>query len=148
MASTFSCLRYHIVFSTKERRPLIRDEWRSRLHAWMGGALRKLDGIALDVGGVADHVHLLASLKPVHALADVMREIKHASSQWVHDEIGDRKFAWQEGYGAFTVSESAVETVKTYIDNQDEHHRKQSFQDEYRELLRRHGVQFDERFLW
>lgn len=94
MASTFSCLRYHVVFSTKERRPLIRDDWRPRLHSWMGGVVRKLDGVSLDIGGVADHGHLLASLKPVHVLADVMREIKHASSKWIHDEIGDRKFAW------------------------------------------------------
>ncbi len=148
MASTFSCLRYHVVFSTKERRPLICDDWRPRLHSWLGGAVRKLDGIALDVGGVADHVHLLASLKPVHAISEIMREIKHASSKWIHEEIGDRKFAWQEGYGVFTVSESAVDAVTEYIDRQEEPHRRRSFQDEYRDLLQRHGVQFDERFLW
>jgi REP element-mobilizing transposase RayT len=148
MPSTFTNLRYHVVFATKERWPMIDLEWRPRLHEWMGGAARTIGGIALAIGGVADHVHLLLGLRTTHAIADVLRDIKSASSAWVHDEIGYRKFAWQEGYGAFTVSASSVDSVRRYIERQEEHHRKRSFQDEYRDLLKRHGVEFDERFLW
>jgi putative transposase len=97
---------------------------------------------------VADHVHLLIGLPATARLADVIRDIKAVSSKWMHDETGDRTFAWQEGYGAFTVSPSNRETVRNYIARQEEHHRKRTFQEEYLELLRRCGVDFDERYLW
>ena len=102
----------------------------------------------LNVGGIDDHVHLLVGLKATHKLADVMRELKKSSSNWVHDHIGRKRFTWQEGYGGFTVSRSNLEEVSDYIANQERHHGTQSFKDEYRALLAKHGIEVDERFLW
>ena len=147
MPSTHSSLQYHLVFSTKNRARHIDVGWQPRLHEYLGGIIRTMGGISLVVGGVRDHVHMLVTLKPVHRISDVLRDLKKSSSKWVHDEIGQREFAWQEGYGAFTVSRSNIPSVKKYIEHQEDHHRKRSFRDEYRELLRRHGVEFDERYL-
>jgi REP element-mobilizing transposase RayT len=107
MPSTYLSLHYHLVFSTKDRVPNIDAAWRSRLHDYLGGTIRGLGGIPQGIGGVADHVYLLVGLKATHGLSDVMRELKKASSSWVHDEIGLQMFAWQEGYAAFTVSATA-----------------------------------------
>lgn len=101
-----------------------------------------------SAGWVADHVHLLIGLRATARLADVVRDLKAVSSRWVHDEIRERAFAWQEGYGAFTVSASQREAVREYIARQEEHHRKRTFQEEYVELLQRSGVEYDERYLW
>ena len=147
MPSTHLSLHYHIIFATKERRPFITLEWRERLHAYLGGVLREMDAIPQCVGGVADHIHILAGLKATHCLADVMRDLKRASSEWVHETIGDRAFAWQEGYGAFTVSASMREDVRHYIERQEEHHRTRSFREEYLEFLKKSGIEFDERYL-
>lgn len=148
MASTHLSLHFHVVFSTKNREPRIATEWRGRLHAFLGGVARNSGAIPEVIGGVDDHVHLLLGLPATACLANVVRDIKAVSSKWVHDEIGDRAFAWQEGYGAFTVSPSHREVVRDYIFRQEEHHRKRTFQEEYLELLRRCGVEFDERYLW
>jgi len=148
MPSTHLSLHYHVVFSTKDRRPLIAPEWRDRLHAYLGGVVRNLDGVAESVGGVEDHVHLLLGLRATHCLSDLVRDVKSVSSRWVHEEIHLAGFAWQEGYGAFTVSASQRETVGDYIARQEEHHRHRTFQEEYVALLRRCGVEFDERYLW
>ena len=148
MPSSHLCLHYHLIFSTKERHPFIVEEWRERLHAYLGGIVRELKGIPETVGGTADHVHLLVGLRATHCLADFLRDLKAASSKWVHESIGERDFSWQEGYGAFTVSASLRETVKNYIANQEEHHRKRTFQEEYLDLLRKSEVEFDERYLW
>ena len=148
MPSTHSSLHYHIVFSTKNRVPSIRVEWRDRLHTYLGGIIRTMEGIPIVAGGVDDHVHMLVTLKPVHRVSDVLRDLKKSSSTWVHDEIERKAFGWQEGYGAFTVSPSNIPSVKRYIERQEEHHRKRTFREEYLELLRRHGVEFDERYLW
>src|SRR2546421_356070 len=126
MPSTYLSLHYHLVFATKNRQALITPEWRSRLHEYLGGTISGLGGFAQGVGGVADHVHLLVSLKATHCLADVLRELKKASSVWVHEQIGLRSFAWQEGYAAFTVSAPARPAVQQYIANQDKHHRPRS----------------------
>ncbi len=147
MSSTHLSLHYHLVFGTKARTPLIVSAWRGRLHAFLGGSINTLGGIAEIVGGVADHVHLLVGLRATHRLADVLREIKSVSSAWVHREIGEATFAWQEGYGAFSVSASMLESVCSYIKHQEEHHRQRSFREEYVELLKRSGVKYDERFL-
>ncbi|HEY2142878.1 MAG TPA: transposase [Candidatus Udaeobacter sp.] len=109
MSSTHLSLHYHIVFGTKNHEPLIQPSWRGNLHAYLGGIIRTAGGVAESVGGVSDHVHLLIGLRATHRLADVLRELKAVSSRWVHDEIGLRAFAWQEGYGAFTVSASQRE---------------------------------------
>jgi len=147
MSSTHLGLHYHIVFGTKNHEPLIHTAWRRKLHAYLVGIVRTANGIAESVGGVSDHVHLLIGLRATHRLADVLRELKAVSSGWVHHEIGMRAFAWQEGYGAFTVSASQREAVRHYIEQQAEHHRTRTFREEYLELLRRSGVEFDERYL-
>jgi putative transposase len=147
MSSTHLSLHYHVVFGTKNHESLITSDWRARLHAFLGGVIRKLNGVPDAVGGVADHVHLLVGLRATHTLSDVLREIKSVSSAWVHENVGVRSFAWQEGYGAFTVSASQVENVRAYIQQQEEHHRTRSFRDEYVALLHRSGVEFDERFV-
>ena len=148
MPSTHLSLHYHLVFSTKERSPIIAPEWRGRLHAFLGGTVNTLGGIPEAIGGVADHVHLLIGLRATHCLADVMREIKCVSSGWVHDEIGERAFEWQEGYGGFTVGAPQCADVRSYIARQEEHHRTRTFQEEYVEFLKRGGVEYDDRYLW
>lgn len=148
MPSTHLALHYHIILSTKDPAPIIAATWRERLHAFLGGSIRTAAGVPEAIGGVADHVHLLIGLRATHCLADVVRDIKAASSRWVHDEMRITPFAWQEGYGAFTVSASQREAVCEYIASQEEHHRHRTFQEEYVEFLRRCGVEFDERFLW
>lgn len=147
MPSTFLALHYHLVFSTKDRVPLIDAGWRDQLHEYLGGTVTGLGGWAQGVGGVADHVHLLVGLKATHSLADFMRELKKASSVWVHDEIGLREFAWQEGYGAFTVSPTARPQVQKYIAHQAEHHRVKSFRAELAEFLKQAGVKYEDRYL-
>ena len=148
MPSTHLSLHYHVVFSTKDRVPSIAAAWRERLHAYLGGVVRNVNGVPEAMGGIADHVHLLIGLRATACLADVVRDVKAVSSRWVHEEIGERSFAWQEGYGAFTVSASQRGIVCEYIARQEEHHRKRTFQEEYRELLKRSGVDHDERFIW
>lgn len=148
MAHTYSKLMVHVVFSTKERQPLIVDSIIGDLHAYLGGIVRKLDGTALAIGGVADHVHLLMAYPPRLAISDLVRTIKANSSGWVHEKWPDQSFQWQAGYAAFSVSESSREQVVRYIQGQKEHHRQTSFQDELLALLRRHQVEFDEAYLW
>lgn len=147
MPSTFVSLNYHVVFSTKDRIPLIVASWETRLHEYLGGTVKGLGGVTLQIGGIADHVHLLIGLKATHCLSDLMRELKRASSIWVHTEIGEKRFAWQEGYAAFSVSPSTCQAVRTYIQNQREHHRRATFRDELVELLQRSGIEYDERYL-
>lgn len=147
MPSTYLSLHYHIVFGTKNREPLIDAEWRSRLHDYLGGTIRGLGGFPEGVGGVADHVHLLVSLKATHCLADVMREMKKRSSAWVHQEIGLASFAWQEGYGTFSISATSREAVREYIANQAVHHRITSFREEMIVMLNKCKVDFDPKYL-
>jgi REP element-mobilizing transposase RayT len=134
-------------FRHKNREPLIDAEWRSSLHEYLGGTISALDGFPQGVGGVADHVHLLVGLKATHCLADVLRELKKASSIWVHRQIGMISFAWHEGYAAFTVSATAREGVQKYIANQEEHHRSQSFRAELVGMLAKAGIEYDEKYL-
>jgi len=149
MPSSYVCLHYHIVFSTKGRYPWLKPEMRERLFQYMGGIIRGLGGTLLAAGGIADHIHLLASLSKTHGLSNDIRDIKAESSAWIHKTFPELKgFAWQVGYGAFTVSYSALPRVRAYVKNQEQHHRKQSFQEEFRELLQRHEIEFDERYIW
>ena len=141
-------LHVHVIFGTKDQRPLIESPWRSRLHAYLGGAAKTLDVIPEAVGGVADHVHMLIGIRATHQLSEVMQDIKRTSSTWVHQTVGQRDFQWQDGYGAFTVSASLLETVKNYIAHQEEHHRKKRFREEYVELLKLSGVEYNESYLW
>jgi len=148
MPSTHLSLHIHIVFSTKNRYPFIAAEWRERLHAFIGVAIRTAGAVPLCVGGTNDHVHLLIGIRATHCLADILRDIKHASSQWVHRTIGVKKFAWQDGYGAFSVGTSHIAGVSEYIANQIEHHRKITFQEEYVAFLERYRVEYDKRYIW
>ena len=147
MPSTYLSLHYHLVFSTKHREATIAPEWRERLHEYLGGTIRGLGAFPEGIGGTADHVHLLVGLKATHCLADLMRELKKASSVWVHDEIGQKSFAWQEGYAAFTVSSTACGAVRRYIANQEAHHSRQSLRDELIAMLKRAGVDYDPKYL-
>lgn len=148
MPSTHLSLHYHIVFSTKERCAYISDDWRNRLHAFLGGCVKTLGGVPEAVGGTNDHIHLLIGLRATHRLADVVKEIKTASSRWVHEEIKFSAFSWQIGYGAFTVGISQIEQVRNYIVKQEEHHRRKDFQNEYVEMLKLAGVEYNEKYLW
>jgi REP element-mobilizing transposase RayT len=148
LPSTHLSLHYHLVFSTKGRRPLITLDRRSSLHAYLGGIVRSLGGVPLAMGGTADHVHLLVGLRATQRLADILREVKGGSSEWMRGEVGAREFGWQDGYGAFTVSRSHLIEVNRYIAEQEEHHRTMTFQEEYLALLAEHGIEYDERYLW
>lgn len=147
MSSTYLSLHYHLVFGTKNRTASIDVSWRSRLHEYMGGTVRRLGGFPEGIGGTADHVHLLMALKSNHCLADVTRELKKGSSAWVHKEIGRRSFGWQEEYAAFTVSATVRDAVRKYISNREEHHRLKSFREEFVELLEKADVEYDPRYL-
>ena len=148
MPSTHLSLHYHLVFSTKNRTPLIRAEWRPDLHAYLGGIVKGINGVPLAMGGVEDHVHLLIGLRATHRLDYVARDVKAGSSGWIHDVIRLKTFEWQSGYLGVTVSPSQIERVKRYILNQEKHHRRKSFQEEYLELLKFSAIEYDERFVW
>jgi putative transposase len=146
MATTYLSLHYHLVFATKNREALIAPPWCSRLHEYLGGIILGLGGFPQGVGGVADHVHLLVGLKATHCLADIMRELKKASSAWVHEEIGCRTFGWQEGYAAFTASAPTRPAVQQYIAHQDEHLRERSSRDELLDMLAKAEIEYDPRY--
>ena len=148
MPSTHLSLHYHLVFSTKDREPWLAPTPRVRVHEYIGGIIRGMKGVSHAVGGTGDHIHVFAGLRATHCLADVMRELKSESSAWIHKELGFAGFAWQEGYGGFTVGASGIEKVRTYVLNQEEHHRKITFQEEYVAMLQRGFVKYDERYLW
>ena len=148
MPSTHLSLHYHLVFSTKDREPWLAPTPRSRVHQYLPGVIRGLDGVPHAVGGMGDHVHVLAGLRTTRCLADVMRELKSESSRWIHQELGLYGFAWQEGYGGFTVSASQLEQVRAYVLGQEDHHRGTTFQEEYVAMLQRGLVQYEERYLW
>ncbi len=149
MAHTYTSLLIHVTFSTSGRTPLLTDAIRLDVHAYLGGILRELDAIPIAVGGTADHVHMLIRLPANLALADCLRILKANSSRWVKQRWSQqRKFGWQGGYGAFSVSESRRAAVIRYIRDQPQHHRRISFQDEFLALLKNHRVEFDERYIW
>ena len=149
MSGTYTNLLYHIVFSTKERRQLIVPSIEEDLRGYLGGIVKGLERKLLEVNGVSDHVHLLAKLPPKLALSDAVRDIKANSSKWLNDEKSKfYKFAWQDGFAAFSVSESQVDRVRGYIHNQKQRHKRLTFKDELLALLDKHRVQFDRRYLW
>ena len=148
MPQSLSHLIVHAVFSTKDRRPFLHsEEFRIETYAYMAGILKNLHCHPIKIGGVDDHVHMLSSLSKNIALADMIGRVKGSCSKRLREK-GIFGFAWQNGYGVFSVSESNVEGVTAYISHQAEHHRKFSYQEELRELLKRHRIAFDERFLW
>ena len=149
MPQSFTSLHVHVVFSTKNRAPLITPDLQPRLYEYLGGILRSQGCRLLAAGGTPDHVHLLVSLSKQMSVSEAVRLIKSNASKWVHETFPERRdFAWQAGYGAFTVSFSNLERVKHYLAHQAEHHRTRTFQEEFVALLRRHRIEFDERYLW
>jgi REP element-mobilizing transposase RayT len=149
LRASFTCLNYHLVVSTKQRQPFIVEAWQQRLFDYIGGIIRQQGGVLLAAGGMPDHVHLLAAINKSMAITDALRDVKANSSRWIHEEILDQSgFAWQAGYGAFTVSQSSLDSVRRYLAGQKEHHRVRTFQEEFVELLRRHEIAFAERSLW
>ncbi len=149
MPQSFVCMNCHIVFSTKNREPLITHDLAPRLNEYIGGTVRKLGGRLVTAGGMPDHVRLVLSLGKQNSLADMIRDIKSNASRWIHQTFADlRGFAWQSGYGAFAVSYSNVDEVKRYILGQREHHRARTFQEEFLAFLKRHNIQYDERYIW
>jgi REP element-mobilizing transposase RayT len=149
MPYTSSNLLVHLIFSTKRRGRLIKPDLKGGLFAYMGGIIREMHGVALIVNGTEDHIHILIRVPPVLGIAEVTRVLKANSSRWVHEKwVDHREFAWQTGYGAFSVSESNVPAVMKYIAEQEEHHQRRTFQEEYLEFLRKNHMVIDEKYLW
>ena len=149
MAGTFSANYYHLVFSTKARAPLITGEIQPRLYEYIGGIIRSEGGHLVKIGGIEDHLHLLVSLGPKHRLSDLIRVVKSKSTRWVKETFPDQNnFAWQEGFGSFTVSQSNLEIVQSYLEKQQEHHRTKTFKDEFRNFLVKHDLEYDEKTIW
>jgi putative transposase len=148
MSQSLALVLVHIIFSTKNRSPFLQStEVRSQAHAYLTGTLRALDCAPLQVGGAADHVHILCGLSRKISLADLVKNLKTSSSKILKGK-GQDGFSWQSGYGAFSVSQSSRESVFSYIAEQEIHHRRMNFQDEFRALLNKHGIHFDERYVW
>ena len=150
MPGTLTNLLYHVVFSTKQRKPLIAPAIKEELYRYIGGIIRANGGVLMEINGTNDHVHLLLKLKPNVCVSDVLRLIKANSSKWINEKktASTRKFAWQDGYSAFTVSQSQLDRLTEYIRNQETHHRKSDFKAELLALLKRHNVEYDEQYLW
>jgi len=149
MPQSLSRILVHLIFSTKNRAPVLTREMRPELHAYLVGVLFNIDCPALQIGGMEDHVHLLFGLARTRTMAEVVEITKTSSSKWLKTKSQSLKdFHWQSGYGAFSVSQSAAESVISYIRDQDEHHRTMTFQEEYRRFLDRYQVVYDERYVW
>ena len=149
MPSTHSGILIHVVFSTKERFKLLHADWRGELFAIIGGIAREHKSRLMKAGGIEDHVHLLLKIHPAFAISDTVKLIKANSSRWINENQKiNARFSWQRGYGAFSVSESQVEVVRRYIEKQEEHHQRQSFEDEYKQILRKHQIEFDPRYVF
>src|SRR5262249_14581273 len=149
MAGKFPNVKIHFVWSTARREPRIEPEWQDRLYGYIGGVLDNKNGKLICAGGMADHIHLLLSLPSTVTISELVNAMKDNSSRWIHETLPALKdFAWQSGYGAFSVSKSGEDRVCQYIRNQAEHHRKQDFRAEFVELLQIHEIEYDERYLW
>ena len=147
--STHHGILIHVIFSTKYRKKWIDSSWCDALYGYFGGTIREHDGILLSAGGVEDHVHLLVKASPKHAISATVQLLKANSSRWINENAKTgRRFSWQRGYGAFSVSESMAETVRRYIARQREHHSTRTFQEEYLEFLKRHRIDFDPRYVF
>jgi REP element-mobilizing transposase RayT len=149
MPQSLSAVYIHLVFSTKHRQPFLKDEGlRTELHAFLGGTSKTLECPSLIVGGFEDHVHLLARFGRTITQAERVKELKRVSNIWLQEKGGLAGFEWQAGYADFSVSQSNLKQVERYIANQEQHHRKLSFQDEVRALLTKHELKWDERYIW
>jgi len=147
VAQTCGNVVVHLIFSTKLRQPLIGPDIRSDIFAYLGGIVRELRSTALIINGTCDHVHMLIRTRPSHSISEIARIVKTNSSGWMRKK-GHKEFAWQSGYGVFSVSESNIPEVTKYIATQDEHHQKRSFQEEFVAFLKKNKVAYDERYIW
>lgn len=150
MSQSLVQIYLHLVFSTKHRKPFLRDcAFRQRVHAYLTGICRNLNCPSIQTGGVEDHVHILCRFGKGIVVQDLLRDLNRDSSIWVKTEMPSlAEFHWQLGYGAFSASPSHVDELKEYIANQEEHHRRETFQDEFRRICQKYGVQIDERYVW
>jgi REP element-mobilizing transposase RayT len=149
MANTYTSLHYHIIFSTKNRDRWLTQDIEKRVWAYLGGIARENELVALKIGGVEDHVHLVVGHRPTLAPSKAVQLLKGGSSKWIHENFPLlSEFGWQDGYGAFTVSKSNLPDVIQYVEQQREHHRTKTFQEEYRAFLDKHEIEYDERYLW
>jgi REP element-mobilizing transposase RayT len=147
MGDTFSNLVVHLVFSTKSRLPLLTKTVREDLYPYMGGIVRGVGGVTIAIGGTTDHIHILARIPTKVSVADFARAVKGNSSKWMNERFTNMRFGWQRGYGAFSVSRSAISRVVEYVRDQEQHHRHRSFLDELKMLLKKHEISYDERYL-
>jgi REP element-mobilizing transposase RayT len=147
MPQSLANILIHVIWSTKERRPLIADEVRPQLHGYMAGILINIESPALVINSVADHAHILCQLSKNLAACKLVEEVKKSSSKWMKEQ-GVKEFAWQNGYGVFSMSQSNADAVRKYIEGQPEHHQKRDFKDEFREFCKRYNVAIDERYVW
>jgi REP element-mobilizing transposase RayT len=149
MPQSLALVIVHLVFSTKDRQPLLGASIRPALHAYLATVARNAGCECFRVGGVADHVHLAIRFSRTLTIADLVEELKTSSSKWLKAQSSElASFTWQRGYGAFSVGPSDLDALRAYIDNQEEHHRTRTFQDEYRAFLTKYGIEFDERYVW
>ena len=149
MAGTFTFLGTHFVFSTKNRTPLIFNDINDRLCAYIGGIIKELSGILIEINAVPEHIHFYAYMPKTISVSKFMEIVKTNSSKWIHTTFQDKKdFGWQDGYGAFSVSKSSEKGMIQYIRNQQHHHRKRSFQEEFIDLLDKYGIEYDEKYIW
>lgn len=149
MPQSLSSVLIHLIFSTKNREPFISSGVEKNLHRYMAKIFRSLKSPSLTIDGTSDHVHILFSLSRVITIADLVEEVKKNSSKWIKTEGPEfRNFHWQSGYGAFSIGQSQVPTLKRYIAQQKVHHQRVTFQDEYRKFLKKYGVEYDERYVW
>ena len=149
MSRTYTQLLTHLIFSTKNREDLITPDLKPELHAYLGGLTRELKGKAYAVNGMPNHVHMLVSLPPVVSISEALGFLKANSSGWIHEKWPEHaSFAWQLGYGAFSISKSGVPAVLRYIHNQERHHRKLTYKQEFVAFLRKQGIEYDERYIW
>ena len=149
MAQSFAQLIIHVVYSTKNREQVLTESIRNDLYNYTAGILKTIDCIPLAIGGTSDHVHVLVQMSRTISSAKMVEEMKRGASRWIKTcGAGFQGFSWQGGYGVFSVSKSQLQDVKQYISNQEEHHRKTTFQDEFRALLKKHGIAFDEQYVW
>jgi len=147
MSHTSGNILLHFIFSTEGRRPLIKPDFRDSLFAYVGGIVCEMNDTALIINGVNDHVHLLIRSRPVHSASEIARTVKTNSSRWVREKHSP-DFGWQTGYGVFSVSESNVVSVTRYVAEQEMHHKKRSFQEEYLAFLKKNHVEYDTRYIW
>jgi putative transposase len=149
MANTYSQLYIHIVFSVKGRQNLIQKHWKDELHKYICGIVNGKNQKVYAIGGVADHIHLLVSINPSMAISDLVRDVKANSSKWINEKrFLNTKFQWQEGFGAFSYAQSQLNNVIAYINNQEQHHQKKTFKDEYLELLQNFEIDYNEKYLF